>query len=207
MEPAQFLPWRLHLGFLCGLIYDQFLWMFPEFFKKRYYFLLIEYKIDIYLLNQTYEIYYSAPPYPNSFFACLVCRRLRVVSPLSHYCWKWKWKSLSRVRLFVTPWTIQSMKFSRPEYWGRQPFPSPGDLPNPGIEPRSPALQEDSLPAEPQGKPKNTGVGSLSLLQRIFPTQKLNWGLLRCRQILYQLSYQGSPHYRWVPVIFCLHLL
>ena len=70
--------------------------------------------------------------------------------------------------------------------------PSPGDLPNPGIEPRSPTLQADSLPAEPQGKPKNTGVGSLSLLQQIFPTQESNWGLLHCRQILYQLSYQGS---------------
>ena len=45
-----------------------------------------------------------------------------------------------------------------------EPFPSPGDLPNPGIEPRSPALRADSLPAEPQGKPKNTGVGSLSPL-------------------------------------------
>ena len=52
------------------------------------------------------------------------------------------------------------------------PFPSPGDLSNPGIEPRSPALQADSLPAEPQGKPKNTGVGGLSLLQGIFPTQE-----------------------------------
>ena len=51
----------------------------------------------------------------------------------------------------------------------------------------------DSLPAEPQGKPKNTGVGSLSLLQQIFLTQESNWGLLHCRQILYQLSYQGSP--------------
>ena len=51
----------------------------------------------------------------------------------------------------------------------------------------------DSLSAEPQGKPKNTGVGSLSLLQRIFPTQELNQGLLHCRQIHYQLSYQGSP--------------
>ena len=60
-------------------------------------------------------------------------------------------------------------------------------------EPRSPALQVDSLPAEPQGKPKNTGVGSLSLLQQIFPTQELNWGLLHCRRILYQLSYEGSP--------------
>ena len=56
--------------------------------------------------------------------------------------------------------------------------PSPGDLPNPGIKPRSRALQADSLPAEPQGKPKNTGVDSLSLLQGIFLTQELNWGLL-----------------------------
>ena len=51
----------------------------------------------------------------------------------------------------------------------------------------------DSLPAGPQGKPKNTGVVSLSLLQGIFPIQESNWGLLHCRQILYQLSYQGSP--------------
>ena len=56
----------------------------------------------------------------------------------------------------------------------------------------SPALQADSLPSEPQGKTKNTGVGSLSLLQRIFPTQELNQGLLHCRQILYQLSYQEA---------------
>ena len=52
-------------------------------------------------------------------------------------------------------------------------FPSPGDVPDPGIEPRSPALWADSLPAEPPGKPKNTGVGSLSLLQGIFLTQEL----------------------------------
>ena len=92
----------------------------------------------------------------------------------------------------MTPWTIQSMEFSRPEYWSGQPFPSPGDLPNPGIELRSLALQVDSFPAEPQGKPRNTGVGSLSLLQRIFPTQESNQGLLHCRRILYQLSYHGS---------------
>ena len=47
------------------------------------------------------------------------------------------------------------MEFSRPEYWSGEPFPSPEDLPNPGIEPRSPALQVDSLPTEPQGKPIN----------------------------------------------------
>ena len=72
-------------------------------------------------------------------------------------------------------------------------FPFSRGLPNPGIEPRSPALQVDSLPAEPQGKPKNTGGGSLSLLQGIFLTQELNWGILHYRQILYQLSYEGSP--------------
>ena len=67
---------------------------------------------------------------------------------------KVKVKSLSRVRLFVTPWTVAhqaspSMEFSRHEYWGGLPFPSPGDLPDPGIELRSPALQADALPSEP----------------------------------------------------------
>ena len=55
--------------------------------------------------------------------------------------------------------------------------PAPGDLPNPGIKPTCPELWADSLLAEPQGKPKSTGVGSLSLLQGIFPTQELNRGL------------------------------
>ena len=71
---------------------------------------------------------------------------------------KVKVKSLSRVRLFVTPWTAASqappsMGFSRQEYWSELPFPSPGDLPDPGIEPRSPALQADTLTSEPPGKP------------------------------------------------------
>ena len=51
------------------------------------------------------------------------------------------------------------MEFSKPEYWSGWPFPSPGDLPNTGVEARSPALQVDALPAEPQGKPKD-GVGT-----------------------------------------------
>ena len=55
-----------------------------------------------------------------------------------------------------------SMEFSRQEYWSGFPFSSPGDLPDAGTESRSPALQADSLPSEPPGKPKNTGVGSLS---------------------------------------------
>ena len=70
-----------------------------------------------------------------------------------------KVKSLSRVRLFVTLWTVArqappSMGFSRQEYWSGLPFPSPGDLPNPGIEPGSPALQADALSSEPPGKPQ-----------------------------------------------------
>ena len=83
------------------------------------------------------------------------------------------------------------MGFSRQEYWRGLPCPPPGDLSYPGIESRSLALQADSLLSEPLGKPKNTGVGSLFLLQGIF--QDLNQGLLHCRQILYQLSYQGRP--------------
>ena len=67
------------------------------------------------------------------------------------------------------------------------------DLPKPGIKPMSPALEADSLLSESPGKPKNTGVGNLSLLHGNFPTQELNQGLLHCRWILYQLSYHGSP--------------
>ena len=70
-------------------------------------------------------------------------------------------KSLSRVRLFATPWTVAhqaplSMGFSGQEYWSGLPFPSPGDLPNPGIEPGSPALQADALSSEPPGNQDNS---------------------------------------------------
>ena len=70
---------------------------------------------------------------------------------------KVKVKSLSRVQLFATPWTVahqapQSMEFSRQEYWSGLPFPSPEDLPNPGIELGSPILQADALTYEPPGK-------------------------------------------------------
>ena len=75
-------------------------------------------------------------------------------------------KSLTCVQLFVTPWTVAyqappSMGFSREEYWSGFPFPSPGDLPNPGIEPRSPALQADALLSEPQGSPIYLYIKSL----------------------------------------------
>ena len=112
----------------------------------------------------------------------LICIFIRMLSHFSH------------VRLFPTPWTVDlqaplSMGFSRQEPWNGLPCFPPGGLPNPRIEPRSPTLQADSLPAEPQGKPKNTGVDSLSLLQRIFLTQGWNRCLLHCRRILYQLNY------------------
>ena len=75
-----------------------------------------------------------------------------------HHSLKVKVKSLSRVWLFATLWTIahqapSSMGFSRQEYWSGLPFPSPGDLPDPGIERRSPALQADTLTSKPPGKP------------------------------------------------------
>ena len=89
---------------------------------------------------------------------------------------------------FFTSWATREAQ----EYWSRQPIPSPGDLPDPGIKPRSPSTQVDSLPAEPPGKPKNTGAGSLSLLQGIFPTQESNWCILHCRRILYQLAIREA---------------
>ena len=90
-------------------------------------------------------------------------------------------------------------------HWRRKWQPTPVFLPgefqgrrslvaNPRTEPKFPALQVDSLAAEPPGKPKNTGVGSLSILQWVLLIQELNWGLLHCRRILYQLSYQGGPY-------------
>ena len=81
------------------------------------------------------------------------------------------------------------------KYWSGLPFPSPEDLPNPGIESRSPSFQVDSLPSEPTRKPKNIRVGCLFLLQGIFLTLESNLDLLHCRQILYQLRYQGNPSF------------
>ena len=76
---------------------------------------------------------------------------------------KVKVKSLSRVQLFATPWTVALqaplfMGFSRQEYWSGLPFPFPGNLPDPGIEPRSLALQADALTSEPPGKPNKAEV-------------------------------------------------
>ena len=85
------------------------------------------------------------------------------------------------------------MEFPRPEYWSGEPFPFPGDLPNTGIKSRSPTLQGDSLPAKPQGEPKNTGVSSLLHFQGIFLTQELNQGLLHLQAGPLPLAPPGKP--------------
>ena len=88
-------------------------------------------------------------------------------------------ESLSRVRLLATPWTAVhqaplSMEFSRQEHWSGLPFPAPGDLPNPGIKHKSPALQADSLPSEPPGKPiVSTRLASLM----VSPRHKVHFNL------------------------------
>ena len=99
---------------------------------------------------------------------------------------------------FATPRTVApqaslSVGFSRQEYWSGLPCPPSGHLLNPGIKPRSLALQADSLPSEPLRKPKNTAVGGPSFLQGNFMTQEVNRDLLHCMQFLYQLNYQGIP--------------
>ena len=120
------------------------------------------------------------------------CRQ--ILYQLSHKV-KVKVKSLSRVRLFATPWTVAyqappSMGFSRQEYWSGLPFPSPEDPPNPGIKPRSPTLLVDALTSKPPGKPTPSHKGNPRILEWVAYTfsSGSSWprsrGLLHCRQIL-----------------------
>ena len=95
-------------------------------------------------------------------------------------------------------WTVYSLELSRPEYWSARilewvafPFSRESSQPRNGSQVSR--IAGGTLPAESQRKPKKTAVGGLSLLQRIFLTQESNLSLLHCRQILYQLSYEGSP--------------
>ena len=83
--------------------------------------------------------------------------------------------------------------FSRQEYWSGLPCPPPGDLPNSGIEPRSPTLQAGSLPAEPRGKPKNTGVGSLFLLQLDLPDPGIKPGSPVLQVVSLPTELSGKP--------------
>ena len=95
---------------------------------------------------------------PLGWWCYLTISSSAALSPIA-FCLKWnEVKSLSCVQLFATPWTVAyqaspSMGFSRQEYWSGLPFPSPGDLPDPGIEPRSPASWADAVTSEPPGKP------------------------------------------------------
>ena len=102
-------------------------------------------------------------------------------------------KSLSRTRLFVTQWTVHGVLQAGMLEWAAVPFCR-------GSSQSRDGTQVFHIAAEPQGKPKNTGVGSLSLLQWIFLTQELNQGLLHCRQIPYQLSYEGAGPC-WVSIL------
>ena len=97
-----------------------------------------------------------------------------------------------------------SMGFSRQEYERGLPFPSPGYLPNPGIEPRSPTLEVDSLLAEPQGKPKNTGVdlpdlgielGSPVLQVDSLPTELSIRGAYICKMVAYKPCFEAPGQY------------
>ena len=96
-------------------------------------------------------------------------------------------QSLSRVRLFVTPWNVCISPgscpwgFSRQKYWSGLPCPPPEYLPNLGFKPRSPALACILYHLSHQGSPRITGAGRLSLLQGNFLTQKSKWYLLHCR--------------------------
>ena len=86
---------------------------------------------------------------------------------------------------------------------GWEPFPLSRGSSQPRDRIQVSCMQMDSLPSEPPGKPKNTGVGSLSFLQGIFLTQESNWGLPHCRRILYQLIQKRSPRIQeWVAYPF-----
>ena len=135
------------------------------------------------------------------------CTSLLGFSPSSLFlfstlkCFKKKWvKSLSHVRLFANPWIVDSqapptIEFSRQECWSRLPVPSPGDLPDPWIEPRSPALQADALPSEPPGKPLSLFLIAGVCLVRISYT----WVLMEFPFLPIFLSACGSSCHHHCP--------
>ena len=121
----------------------------------------------------------------------VVCNRRNHSNEKPSHCnWNECAYLLSHVWLFATPWTVAlqaplSLEILQARILAWVAMTSSRGSSNQGIKPRSPVLQTDSLPAEPPGKPKNTGVGSLSLLQWIFPTQESNRGVLHCRWIFF----------------------
>ena len=130
-----------------------------------------------------------------------------VIFSFSFLIWKWKHYICMKVKVaqscltLCDPMVPLSLEFSRPEYWSGSLLQ--GIFPTQGLSLRSPALQVVSLPSGPPGKPKNTGVGSLFHLQRIFLTQESNQDLLHCRQIPFQLNNRSirrihGKYFTWV---------
>ena len=119
---------------------------------------------------------------------------------------KVKVKLLSHIRLFVTQWTVAyqappSVGFSRQEYRGGLPFPSPGDLPNPGIEPGSPKLQADALPSEPPGSNATLSYFPPQLFLPLFPC----WDIIS--HVLWpsgrwECSTRGRKAYGWFVLMY-----
>ena len=144
----------------------------------------IPFSLILFRENSVYTYLKNETKPKNNLACCLKTH----VSFFFFYVYEVKVKVAQSCLTLCNPvdYTVHGILQARILEWAA--FPSSGDLLNPGIEPRFPALQADSLPAEPQGKPRNTEVGRLSLLQRIFPTQESNQGLLYCRWILYQIS-------------------
>ena len=101
------------------------------------------------------------------------------------------WKMFGRVQLFATPWTVQSVDFSRPEHWSGWPFPSPGTFPNQGLNPGLPHCRQP-FTSWAAREAQEHWSGQPLPSPGTFPAQGWNPGLLHCRRILYQLSHQGS---------------
>ena len=124
--------------------------------KERYEICKTKSLVKISVLDDQCDLCHGSNNLSRDHLTVLVLGRVKV-------------KSLSHVRLFATPWTVAyhallSVGFSREEYWSGWPFPSPEDLPNPGIEPGCPALQAELLPSEPPGKSKGKGSYKFHLL-------------------------------------------
>ena len=134
-------------------------------------------------------------------------------------------KLLSCVQLFAAPWTVAyqappPMEFSRQGYWSGLPFPSPGDLPNPGIEPGSPSLQADALPSEPPGKLKNWNLSPIAksnLWSSFYSRDSFGWDMIwwkrqrvkrmwESKRILYQVSFSSSSFLASPPSESCSSL-
>ena len=126
---------------------------------------------------------------------CVLLSWVQIISVPFIVLEKWSevmWKSLSCVQLFAAPWTIHTVYGilqARILEWVAFPFSRGSSQPR--CQSQVSLIAGTLFTSWATEKPKNTGVGSLSLLQRIFLTQKLNRGLLHCRHILYQLSYDS----------------